>query len=68
MIESKMLEKFRADQLVIGDILLNDDGSYESTLEDVFTDESGTWIETSSGDIGYVTSSQLFYVENAYNE
>lgn len=54
-----------ANQLQIGDILLNDDGSYDSTVEDVFTDydDSGkTWLDT--GDtMGYLSSHQKFLIE-----
>lgn len=55
----------RADQLVTGDVLLNDDGSFDSVVEDVFTDYYGTWVDT--GDtMGYVEPYQKFRVET-YN-
>ena len=56
------MRTLRADQLIIGDTLLNDDGSYESTVEDVFTDNYGTWLETDN-DMGYVRSHMHFNVE-----
>lgn len=60
------MRTLRADQLKIGDVLLKDDGSYDSTVEDVFTDVfvdgSQTWLDT--GDtMGYLPSRTKFNVE-----
>lgn len=58
----KTYESVRADQLRIGDILLNDDESFDSIVEAVYTDPDGTWLDT--GDtMGYVNPEQTFRVE-----
>lgn len=52
-----------ANQLEIGDnIVKNDTGEFDSSVEDVFTDSYGTWLDT--GDtIGYLDSRMQFMIE-----
>lgn len=57
------MKTLSADQLLIGDTLLNDDGSFESVVHDVFTDNYGTWVETDN-DMGYVRSYMPYSVED----
>lgn len=53
----------RADELEIGDRLLNyETGEYDSTVEDVFTDNYGTWLDTGDS-MGYVESKVKYRVE-----
>lgn len=61
-LETPTQKSLRADQLEIGDMLLNDDGSPDSYVYDAFTDEYGTWLETDDS-MGYVSSGQMFQVE-----
>lgn len=55
--------KMYASQLKTGDnIVKTDTGEYDSTVEDVFTDEYGTWLDT--GDtMGYLNTRTEFLIE-----
>jgi hypothetical protein len=49
-------------ELEIGDIILNDDGSFYGTVEDVFTDSYGTWVDDSYN-VGYVSENVQYLIE-----
>lgn len=52
-----------ATQLQVGDTIVETDtGAYDTTVEDVFTDSDGTWLDT--GDtVGYLDSRTEFLIE-----
>lgn len=58
-------KEVRADQLVIGDVLLNDDGSVDSVVEEVYLDPEGLWLDTGDS-MGYVNPYTKYRVET-YN-
>jgi len=54
-----------ANQLQIGDVLVNDDGTFDEEVLDVFVDygdSSKTWLETATT-MGYLSSYQNFLIE-----
>lgn len=54
-----------ANQLKDGDIILNDDGSYNSTVWDVWVDDEDitkTWLETEDS-AGFLSSYTKFLIE-----
>ena len=62
------METLRADELEIGNILLNDDGTYQDTVLDKYDDPGdGIWLETVFTE-GYVEPDMMFNVDKPYNE
>lgn len=52
----------RADKLERSDTILKDDGSYDTYVLDVYTDDDGTWLETEDS-LGYISPHVMFLIE-----
>lgn len=55
-------KRVNANQLQNGDIILNDDGSYHSTVYDVYRDSDGVWLEDGLT-MGYLDEYTQFLIE-----